>query len=145
MDFFFLFLPVYRLYTTRGVMTDLKCLYITRFNLALCPLFCPFLLYLAAIINCDFWVSPPEFYPRKFSPSWSCLLAHSNSLSFAPSLPPIPVVFRNFNHGATAFSFPSRLANHLLSTCGCHITPCFSNSRTSFLLCFLHFRHWKNE
>ncbi len=33
--FFFFFLPVYRLYTTRGVMTDLKCLYITRFNLAL--------------------------------------------------------------------------------------------------------------
>ncbi len=76
-------------------------------------------------------------YTRRVSPSWSCLLANSNSLSFAPSLPFIPVVFRNFNNSAT--SFPSRLANHLLSTCGCHITPCFSNLRTSFLLCFLHF------
>ena len=84
---------------------------------------------------------PSWVYPRRFSPSRSCLLAHSISLSFAPSLPPIPVVFKKFKNGPTAFSFPSRSANHLLSTCGCQLIPSFSNSRTSFLLCFLHFRH----
>ena len=122
-------------------MTDLECLYITWFNLDLCPLFCPFLLCIAALINCDIWASPPEFYPRRFSRSWSCFLAHSSSLSFAPSLPPIPVVFRNFSSGATAFSFSSKVANHLLSTYGCQVIPSFFNSRTSFLLYFLHFRH----
>ncbi len=105
------------------------------------PLLCPFLLCLAALIDCDFWVFPPEFYPRRFSPSWSCFLAHSSSSSFNPSLPPIPVAFKNFSSGATTFSYSSRVPNHLLSTCGCHLTPSFSNSRTSFLLCFLHFRH----
>ena len=60
------FLSVYRLYTTRGVMTDLEYFYITQFYLALCPLSCPFLLYLAAIINCNFWVSLPEFIREGF-------------------------------------------------------------------------------
>ena len=44
----------------------------------------------------------------------------SSTLSFAPSLPPIPVAFKNFSSGATAFSSPSRLTNPLLSTWGCH-------------------------
>lgn len=44
--FSFLFLPVQRLW----VMTDLSIFYITWFYLALCPLFLPFPLYLAAII-----------------------------------------------------------------------------------------------
>ena len=34
------------------------------------------------------------------------------------------------------------LLNHLLSFWGCHMMPSFSSSRTSFLLCFLHVRHW---
>ena len=39
------------------------------------------------LLGFPFWV-----YPRRVSPSWSCFLAHSNFLSFATSLPPIPVV-----------------------------------------------------
>ena len=54
--FFSFFLPVLRLYATRRVMTDLKRLYIIRLNQALCHLFPPFLLCLATITWCDFWV-----------------------------------------------------------------------------------------
>ena len=39
----FFFPPVLRLYATRWVMTDLKRLYNTWFDLAHCPLFHPFL------------------------------------------------------------------------------------------------------
>lgn len=49
--------------------------------------------------------------------------------------------FQKLQNNATTFSSPSRLANHLLSTCGCHFIPSFSKSRTSFFLCFLYFRH----
>ncbi len=121
-------------------MTNLICLYIIQFNMALYSLFCSFLLYLSAKINCDFWVSPSEFYSRRFSPSWSCLLAHFNSF-FALSLLSIPVVFRNFRNSATVFLFPGRLDNHLLSICDCHITPCFSNLNISIFLYFFYFRH----
>ena len=56
--FFFFFLPVLRLYATPWVMTDFRRPYNTWFDLALCPLFHPFLLYLAATVECDFWALP---------------------------------------------------------------------------------------
>ena len=115
-------------------MTDFNRLYITKFNPALCPLFSPFLLCLAAMMV-------RLLDSSRSSPSWSFFRPLSNSLSFAPSLPPIPVVFKNFSISATPFSSPSRFANHLPPTWGCHMMPSFSSSRTSFLLCFLHFRH----
>ena len=90
---------------------------------------------------CDFWVEPSWVYPSNSSPAWSFFRSHSSSLSLAPSLPPTSVVFKNLSSGATAFSFPSKLANHLLSPWACHTTPSFSSSLTSFLRSFLHFRH----
>ena len=51
-----------------------------------------------SVLSATFGLSPP---PSSFSPSWSFFRFHSNSLSLAPSLPPIPVVFKNFINGAT--------------------------------------------
>ena len=39
-------------------------------------------------------ISPPEFSQSRSSPSRSFFRSHSSSLSFAPSLPPIPVVLK---------------------------------------------------
>ena len=132
--------PVLPLYATSWVMTDLKCLYNTRWGLALWHSFYPFLLCLAAISECDFWALPSWVYPSRFSPAWSFFCSYSNSLSLASSLPPIPVVLKNFNNRAIAFSSPSKPVNHLLLTWGYYLTL-FSNSRTSLLLCFFHLWH----
>lgn len=83
--------------------------------LTLRPLIPLFLLYLAAICECDFWVIPSWVYLSRFSPSWAFVRSHYSPLSLALSLPPIPV-FKNFSSGVTALSSPSLPANHLLST-----------------------------
>ena len=76
-------------------------------SLAPSPLFCLFLLSLAAVhaLPATFGLTPPEF-----SPDWSFFRSHSNSLSLHPSLPPTSVVFKYLSSGATAFSFPSKPA-----------------------------------
>ena len=130
-DLFFLFFFLFYLYNyaSRWVMADLKRLYNTRINQALCHFFLLFLLYLAAISGRDFWVSPPDFIHEGLTiPSWPFFRSHSNLLSLAPSLHPIPAVFKIFNNGATAFSSSSRSANHLVSTRGCHLTSSCWNS-----------------
>lgn len=118
--------------------------YCTWFYLTLCPLFPPFLLYHATICERDFWVIPSWVYPSIFSHSWAFVRSHYSPLSLALSLPPISV-FENFSNGVTALPSPSLPANHLLPTWGCHFTPSFSSSRTSFLLCFFHLRHRINR
>ena len=47
-------------------MKNFESLYITLLNLALYLFLCLFLLYLATIINCDFWVSTLEFIQEGF-------------------------------------------------------------------------------
>ena len=74
----------------------------------------------------DFWVIPSWFYSSRSSAAWSFFCSHSNSLSLAPSLPPISVVFKNLSSGATAFylladllaisSWPELLASSLLAS-----------------------------
>lgn len=99
--------------------------------------------YLAASIReCDSWALPSWVYPSSFHLPGRFSVPNFNSLSLALSRLPIPVVLKNFGNGATAFPPPSTPANHVLSTWGCHLTPLFSSSRTSFLLCLLHLRHW---
>lgn len=53
-----------RLYATCWVMINPKCLYNTFSSLR--SLFLNFLLYLAAISDCDFWVSPSWVYPNSW-------------------------------------------------------------------------------
>ena len=122
-------------------MTDFKRLYITRFKPGSLPLvfsifalpcrhndatfgaFSPPDLTLAGLHLHGRFPSPFQLpFPCSFSSPYSCCL-------------------QKFSIGATAFSSPRRFANHLLSNWGCHMMPSFSSSRTSFLLCFLHFRH----
>ena len=55
--FFFFYVQVLRLYATLWVMTDLKRLYVHSLAWLL-PLTFPFLLYLAAVNNCNFWAMP---------------------------------------------------------------------------------------
>ena len=110
--FYFFFIQIYRLYATLRVMTDYSYLYVHALAW-LYALFCPFMLYLAAIF----------------------------ALTATFSLPPTPVAFKNLSSGPTALLFPSKLANHLLSPWACHAIPSFSSSLTSFLRSFLHFRH----
>ena len=43
-------------------------------------------------------------------------ILHSNFLSLAAFLPPLPFVFNSFKYGPTAFSSPGRPASHLLLT-----------------------------
>ena len=105
-------------------MTDLKCLYVLN-PAWLLPFIFPFLLYLAAVTYCDFWVIPCWIYPSKSSPARSVFCSHSNSLSLAPALPPTSVACKNLNSGATAFLFASKPASHLLSAWACHKTPSF--------------------
>ena len=105
------------------------------------PLICPFLLYLAAVSNCDFWVIPSWVYTSRSSPAWSFFRFHSASLSLAPSFPPTSVAFKKPSSGATAFSFASKTASYLLSAWACHVIPSFSSTLTSFLRSFLHLRH----
>lgn len=62
----------------------------------------------------------PLFYPGRFPPPRLFFRSNSNSLSFVPSIPPIPVVFEKFNKGATASSSPSRPAKHPFSTWSYH-------------------------
>ena len=123
-------------------MTDLEKESLRTYSRPALPFICPFLLCLAAVISLSatFGLIPSWVYPSRSSPSWSFLRSHSNSLSFAPSLPPIPIVFKNLSSGANAFSFASRPANHLFSTWVCHPMPSFTSSLTSFLLSFLHRR-----
>lgn len=99
----------------------------------------PFLL--PATTWCNFWGFPLLSWPKQAFIFLVVFLSDFNSLSLAPSLLPIPVVLRNLSNSAAAFSSPSKFANHLLSTWGCHMTPSFSSSRTSFFLFFLHSWH----
>ena len=107
----------------------------------LLPLTYPCLLYLAAVSNCDFWAMPSWIHLSRSSPAWSFFRPHSNFLCLAPSLPPTPVALKNLSSSATAFSFASKSASHLLSARACHKTPFFSSSLTSFLRSFLHLWH----
>lgn len=87
------------------------------------------------------------FSPPELTQAGLHLLVRFSVPSPTPS--PLPLLFFLFPLSskflvlvpATAFSSPSRFANHLLSTLRCHLMPSFPSSRTSFLLCFLHFRH----
>lgn len=104
------------------------------------PFLC--LLYLAAILDCNFWVVPFWIYSSRFLSTWSFIRSHSIALSLTPSLPPTPSVFKNFNSSTTAFSFASSLANHLFSAWGCLVIPSFSSFWTSCLCFFLYLRHF---
>ena len=60
----FFFLPVLRLDATDLITTDLRYLYITRLNQALCSFSPLFLLYLVAITWCGFWGFPLLSSPK---------------------------------------------------------------------------------
>ena len=105
------------------------------------PFILPFPLFLAAVSDCDFWVIPSWVYPSKSSPAWSFFCSHSNSLSLAPSLPPISVACKNLSNGFVALSLASNSASHLRSAWACHLTPSVYSSLIIFLLSFLHLRH----
>lgn len=79
-------------------MTDPKRLSVQDPSWLLPPIF-PFLLYFAAVKNSDFfWVISSWDNPNRYSPAWSFFPSHANSLSFAPSLPPTNVSFKNLNY-----------------------------------------------
>ena len=92
-----------------------------------------FLLYLAAMINFDFWDSPPGFIQENFH-----LLGHVSQPIPAPlpSLPlslPFPLFSKTLAVVPPLFHFPASLPT-TFSPCGCQFAPAFSDSRTSFLL-----------
>ena len=95
----------------------------------------PFLCRLAAraaSLGLGLWAAcPPDsvFYNQGYlpssssSPSWSALWSLSAAPSSSPSRPPSSVAIKYLSSGLTAYSFASRLANHLLSGRRCHPIP----------------------
>ncbi len=139
--FFFLSFFMYNVYMQPFGLWQTLSVFTYIIQPGFCPLFFPFLLYLAAVNYCDFWVNPSWVYPSKSSPARSFFRSHSNPFSLAPSLPPTSVACKNLSNSAIAFLFASKPASHLLSALACHKTPYFSSSLTSFLRSFLHLRH----
>ncbi len=116
------FLPVQRLYAARGVVTAwaslhykilpgpmppcfshscsvLPLLVIATFGFPLLNLFKKIFIFLVISL------SPFQLlFPCPFSSSYACC-------------------FQKLSQWCHRFSSPNRLANHLLSTCGCHFTP----------------------
>ena len=105
-------------------MTDLGCLYITWFYLALCPLFLPFLLYLAAVSNCDFWAL--ELIQEDFH-----FLGHFSKPIPAPS--PSPLLFLLFLLISKSLATISPLYHFLTSPPTIFFQPEFANLYPLFL------------
>ena len=121
-------------------MTDLVSTYMI-IKPGFAPLILPFPLCLAAVSDCDFRVIPSWVYPSRSSPTWSFFRSHSNSLSLAPSLPPISVACKNLSSGFLALSLANNSVRHLRSAWACHLTRSVYSSLIIFLLSFLHLRH----
>ena len=124
--------------------TSIECLYIIWFYLAPCTLFLLFLLYLAAIINCDFWdVCPPEFIQEDFR-----LLSHNFPSPFQlPLLCPFssplsPLLLKTLTMVVSPlFHFPASLPTTLSQSVVAILHLRFlTHGRVSFFW-FLHFRH----